>query len=139
MTKKKLTIRVWEAPENSAINLAFVKAKGYVAAMFPAHEIAYEGTNTSYIVKTGITPEDQIEWLTAADGCIIMTHIFESDFPVLWDYLGFLKKLSEAAEIKSIPIYPEPIQIINDAAFTQVFLFFNYYKYYYTSAKCCVF
>ena len=115
-------IRVWLPPERSAVNTAFVKAKGNVAAMFPALEIVYDGMTTSDIVKAGITAEDHIKWLTEADGCIILTHIFESDFPVMWNYLDFLAKLSEAANIKSIPIYPEPLQISNDAAFTQVFI-----------------
>jgi len=130
--KTKLTIRVWEPPKNSAVNLAFVKAKGDIALMFPDLEIIYEGMTTSEIVKAGNTPETQIKWLTEGDGCIILTHIFESDYPVLWDYLEFLKQLSMAAKLKSIPIYPEPIQINNDAAFTQVcFLYSSIcYKHY---------
>ena len=102
---------------------AFVIAKGKVAILFPNYEIEYENRNTSQIVTAGTTAEDHVRWLTEKDGCIILTHMFESDFPVLWDYCAFIRLLSETAKQKSIPIYPKPQQITDDAAFTQVILF----------------
>ncbi len=103
--------------ESYLMHQAFSTAKDKIAAKLPNFRIKYE---QKFIREVKTWTEDQhINWLTEKDGCIIICHPFECDYPPNWDYSSFSIKLKAAAKDKNIGIYPDP-EDLDDATFTQV-------------------
>jgi len=95
----------------------FSTAKNAISINYPNIDIIYE---YKYIREVKTWPEDTfIKWLTEADGCILLCHPFEGDYPPDWDYSSFFKKLKEAVMRKNIRIFPDPDHL-EDPTFSQV-------------------
>ena len=125
MAKVTKIIRVYNQGELSTQRTAFENARDDLSVKYPDIEFIFQSRNVSEIVRLGVTEDDHISWLTEKDGCVLLCHPFQADFPPDWDYEYFLKKLRRVAEESGIRIYPEPQYIESDPTFSQVSLLIN--------------
>ena len=114
-------IRVFLQGHSSTQRRAYSTARDEIKLKYSdEYELIFEERNITEVVNLDLTEDEQIIWLTEKDGCVMLGHPFQADYPPNWDYGYFLKKLREAVMQRGIPIYPEAREVENDPTFSQV-------------------
>ena len=121
LEKLKKVIRVFTQGESSTQRRAYANARDSIKLKYlNDYEIEFDERNITQVVKLGLTEDEQVIWLTEKDGCVLTAHPFQGDYPPIWDYGYFLRKLRQVAMDRGIPIYPEACEVENDPTFSQV-------------------
>ena len=116
-------IRIYMQGESSSQRRAFENARDdltrNLAIEYPKINFIYESKTISQVVKLNLNEDLFVTWLTEGDGCVILCHPFQADFPPDWNYNYFLKRLRQLVDEKKIPIFPQ-LSNIEDPTFSQV-------------------
>ncbi len=131
MNKPQKTVRIYAPGEMSTQYAAYLIAKNKVKLRYSdEYTINFEEKKITEVVNLKATEDDHIEWLTGREGehvvgCGILCHPFQANYPPDWDFSYFLSKLRETAIRKGIAIFPEAEHLENDAAFSQVIIYYS--------------
>ena len=113
-------IRVYSQGETSTCSRAYIISKNKIIGHYSdKYTVIFKERNLTQVVKLGLTEDEHVTWLTSKDGCIILCHPFQGDFPPDWNYKYFLRKLKEVAIAKGVRMFPDS-QLLEDPAFSQV-------------------
>jgi hypothetical protein len=118
--KELKIIRVYTQGEVSTCSRAYTISKNKIKKYYSyKYNIIFEERNLTQVVKLNSTEDEHIKWLTEKDGCLILCHPFQGNYPPNWNYKYFLSKLKEVAIAKGIRMFPDP-DLLDDPTFSQV-------------------